>query len=249
MVGRPPSYAYPPTPARLRVAASYALRGDLRFLSHHDELRMFRRALIRAEWPLRYSEGFNPIPRLTLPLPRSVGMASECQWALVELSEWRPAPALHDRLARALPAACPVGGVCFPVTNAAPHPVRVAYGVELEAADAASARQRIGPLLAAGELPVRRSTTDNRPERTIDVRPYVETLVLDGTTVHMCLRFAEQQTARPSEILAALGLAPETYLHRIRRQQVEWDIELVESGVPALQPERIELGKQEERQR
>jgi radical SAM-linked protein len=228
---------------------SYAVRGDLRFLSHHDELRMFRRALIRAEWPLRYSEGFNPIPRLTLPLPRSVGMASECQWALVELSEWRSAPALHDRLAHALPATCPLGRVCLPVTSMAPHPVRAAYAVELEAADAAYARQRIGPLLAAGELPVRRSTTENRPERTIDVRPFVETLVLDGTTVSMRLRFAEQQTARPSEILLALGLAPEPYLHRVRRQQVEWDIELVESGGPATQPERIELAKQEERQR
>ena len=38
---------------------------------------MFDRALVRAQIKLKYSEGFNPRPKLSLPLPRSVGVAAE----------------------------------------------------------------------------------------------------------------------------------------------------------------------------
>ena len=37
------------------VALCFALDGALRFLSHHDELRMLTRALRRARWPLAAS--------------------------------------------------------------------------------------------------------------------------------------------------------------------------------------------------
>ncbi|MBU0616609.1 MAG: DUF2344 domain-containing protein, partial [Planctomycetes bacterium] len=40
---------------RHAVACCFALGGDLRLLSHHDELRMLARALRRAGWPLAYS--------------------------------------------------------------------------------------------------------------------------------------------------------------------------------------------------
>ena len=106
-----------------RVALSYALNGELRYLSHRDELRMLTRALVRARWPLRYSRGFNPIPRLTLTLPRSVGTASECQLALVELREkyglqcTRIGRVSRDSLAAVFPlvAAAGAGEILAPV--------------------------------------------------------------------------------------------------------------------------------------
>ncbi len=63
---------------RLRAALEFALAGDLRFLAHHDELRLLTRALVRAGWPLAYSQGFNPRPRLVLPLPRGNWRSSSC---------------------------------------------------------------------------------------------------------------------------------------------------------------------------
>ena len=79
----------------------YSLDGDLRFISHHDELRMLVRALTRARWPLAYSQGFNPKPRVVIPLPRSVGMASECVRATVQLKEPAATTELFDQLAGA----------------------------------------------------------------------------------------------------------------------------------------------------
>lgn len=47
------------------------------FISHLDLNHAFIRALNRAQVPLRYSEGFNPHPKLVFALPLSVGMAGE----------------------------------------------------------------------------------------------------------------------------------------------------------------------------
>ncbi len=50
---------------------------DFRFLSHAETLRVFGRALVRAGIKIRYSQGFNPRPRLSLPLPRPVAVVSD----------------------------------------------------------------------------------------------------------------------------------------------------------------------------
>lgn len=66
------------------LAVRFKVEGSLRFLSHAETLRLFQRACVRAGLALRYSEGFNPHPKLSLPLPRSVGVESDdellCLW-------------------------------------------------------------------------------------------------------------------------------------------------------------------------
>src|SRR3990172_12981655 len=69
---------------RYRWLFAYSIDGDLRFISHHDTLRLFRRALARADLPVRFSEGFNPHPRIMIPLPRPVGIASRAEGLVVE---------------------------------------------------------------------------------------------------------------------------------------------------------------------
>ena len=55
---------------RIRLALWFAIAGDLRYLSHRDTMRAWQRVFVRAQMPLRYSQGFNPHLRFSLPLPR-----------------------------------------------------------------------------------------------------------------------------------------------------------------------------------
>ena len=64
---------------RCRCALEYTIGGDLRFISHRDTLRLFQRAVARAALPVRFTEGFNPHPRMMIPLPRPVGVASQAE--------------------------------------------------------------------------------------------------------------------------------------------------------------------------
>lgn len=231
---------------RCRAAVAYALDGDLRFLSHHDELRMFTRALVRARWPLRFSEGFNPIPRVRLPLPRPVGTASDCQWALVELKTARPTAELHERLARALPAGCRLHRTIAPAAAGTPHPRTASYAVTLRPEDTRGLAERITRLMARKHVSVPHAAGRDGPPRPLDIRPYLETLVLDGTVLRMRLAYAAHRSARPSEILTALDLDAAAYAHRLRRVAVTWDMELTATGEPAVAPEGNTIGQEKD---
>jgi hypothetical protein len=101
-------------------------------------------------------------------------------------------------------------------------------------------------VLAAETLPILRAYGPGKAARALDIRPFVDTIVLDGQVLRYRLRFSEQRTARPSEINEALGLNGAEVNHRLRRVQVAWDWQApgpVER--PGLQ-ERICIGKAEE---
>ena len=55
------------------------------WISHLDLMRLFQRAFKRAGLPLKHTQGFNPRPSVSIALPLSVGVASECELLDFEL--------------------------------------------------------------------------------------------------------------------------------------------------------------------
>ena len=49
----------------LRLRLKYEKQGPIRFASHRDLMRVFRRSLASAEIPVSFSQGFNPHPRFS----------------------------------------------------------------------------------------------------------------------------------------------------------------------------------------
>lgn len=232
--------------ARQRAAVHYAIRGDLRYLSHHDELRMLTRALIRARWPLAWSEGFNPQPRVNVVLPRRVGTASECQLAIVDLSGLHESGALLAQLTATLPSGCVAIGVDAAIGPGTPHPVSAVYAVELGGDDAQTASKAMESILAHAQLEVTRESGPDRPPRTIDIRRFVEAIWMEGDVLYMRLTFDGQQSARPSEVTTCMGLAPERTEHRVRRVEVRWDKDWTAASPDAGVRERNTLGEEED---
>ena len=58
----------------------YKRSDDAKFISHLDLMRTMNRALRRAQAPLQYTQGFNPHSIMTVALPLSVGITSECEY-------------------------------------------------------------------------------------------------------------------------------------------------------------------------
>ncbi|MFH1746643.1 MAG: TIGR03936 family radical SAM-associated protein [Planctomycetota bacterium] len=231
---------------RYRVAAWYTLDGDLRFLSHHDELRLLARALVRAGWPLRYSQGFNPLPRMSLPLPRRVGIASECQLAVVELRAESDTKQLTESLAAVLPAQCTLREILAPLPPGKPHARVVEYVVPLSMRDARTVAPRLPALLEREHIIVQRRNYNMPVPRQLDIRPFIELLGIDGSVLRMRLEVIDQRSARPSEIITELGLAADAYTHRVRRTAVNWDMELTSTGGAPVPPKGIDLGNEKE---
>lgn len=231
-----------PPEAECRVAALFDITGDVRFLSHHDELRMLARAVVRAGWPIAYSQGFNPQPRLRLPLPRSVGTAGT-QWMLVDLCAAQSPVQLFASLTGVLPAGYRLLRLVSPAPRATPRAQFVTFQVTLRPEDARRAASRVARLAGSDPLPVTRTGAPGEAPRTVDIRPYIEAVRLDGQLLQMRLRMDQQRTARPTEILEELGLVDATH-NLVRRGEIEWNIAFTGPSAGPVPDERNYFGNQ-----
>ena len=73
------------------------------YISHLDLMATMQRAFARAGLELKYSEGFNPHPLISILLPLSVGTASRCELMDFRLREEAELSALPARLTAVLP--------------------------------------------------------------------------------------------------------------------------------------------------
>ena len=59
----------------------------MRYISHLDLMRLFSRAMRRADLPLKMTEGFSPHPKLSLKRALKLGVESENEEAAVILKQ------------------------------------------------------------------------------------------------------------------------------------------------------------------
>lgn len=57
------------------------------WISHLDTMRLFQRAFKRCGFHLKHTQGFNPRPSVSIALPLSVGVESECELLDFELED------------------------------------------------------------------------------------------------------------------------------------------------------------------
>ena len=73
------------------------------YISHLDLMRTLTRAFLRAECRLKYSEGFNPHPQISIALPLSVGAESICEIMDFKLIEDKEPDEILAALSKQLP--------------------------------------------------------------------------------------------------------------------------------------------------
>lgn len=59
--------------------ALFEKMGNARYISHLDLMRVFQRAFKRAGLPLTHTQGFNPRASVSIALPLSLGVESQCE--------------------------------------------------------------------------------------------------------------------------------------------------------------------------
>ena len=87
----------------IKLRLRFAKQGRSIYISHLDLMRTMQRAFLRASVPLKYSEGFNPHPVISILLPLGVGVSSVCELMDFQLTEALPLAELPQRLNAVLP--------------------------------------------------------------------------------------------------------------------------------------------------
>jgi radical SAM-linked protein len=225
-----------------------SIAGDLRFASHHDTMRAVERLLSRAKLPVAFSQGFNPRPVLSLSVPRPVGVASQDDRVVLKLDAPLEPAHMLDALNRHAPEGMAFEAACE-IAARSLTPQRVAYQARLAPQDALRVRQRIDKLQTQDTWPVerlvksrrrrgRKKNDDSPRTKTLDLRPRIARLEIDGETLQFETICSSAAEARPVDILDLLGLPPRETLARLVRRRITDD-----TTPPAKMPSGPDTGK------
>lgn len=220
------------------LVIKFRIGGSLRFLSHAETVRLFQRACVRAGISVQYSQGFNPRPKLSLSLPRPVGVESDDELLSLRLARVPGEPRAMDyesrimsELSAQLPQGCELLSASAAEANTSFQPCSVTYvlAVRKEYLDD-KLKATIKRLLASESISIQRqidkkkSRIEHRASRikNLDVRDFLKSIKLDDQGIIVECKISSAGSIRVEEILTLLGLDEGKLAAPIRRTGVQW---------------------------
>jgi len=224
----------------IMVLVQFRIRGRIRFLSHAETVKVFQRACTRAGIKIRYSQGFNPHPRLSLPLPRSVGVESDDDLLCIQLESSAAqfdTESFRQRLSSQLPEGCELLDIRVAETKTSLQPRTATYvlAVRQEVFDEAL-KSRIKHLMASEGLDIKRQIDAKGNTRNVDVRPFLKSIKIvesnnndslqkddrRGSHIIVECKTGSAGSIRVEEILKLLQLNVRNLTRPIRRKNIRW---------------------------
>lgn len=184
----------------------YAVRGKLAFLSHLELLRLWQRTLLRSGLKIRWSEGFNPRPKMSTGPARGVGIVGESEYLDLELATYYRAEEVAEAIQATLPDGIellrwrelpPGTKTLEAVINEADYTFHFLNGApdDLD--------ERIGEFMASSSWAFTRSSP--KGEKELNLRRFVKDMRADGDIVYLTVSIGNDGALRPQELLTALG--------------------------------------------
>ena len=203
-----------------RWAMWMAVRGDLRFASHHDMMRVVERTLLRGKLPLKYSQGFSPRAIMSLAFPRPVGVAAKRDLLVIFLDSSMLRQELLAKTNRCCPKGLTFTDATRLETKATPQPAECTYQIPIPSDKADAVARVVENFSAQDSYPIQRTKPpkrrgrgrrDERGEpiaRTLDLKLLIDHVEFDGATLSWRQRPHQTLWAKPTEAMDALGLDP-----------------------------------------
>ncbi|MFN3530957.1 MAG: TIGR03936 family radical SAM-associated protein [Candidatus Brocadia sp.] len=164
-------------------------------------MKVFERAIRRANIPIAMSKGFNPHPKLSIPVALSVGIAGKDEVLELELLESMPPEILTERLGRQLPK-----GICILSGETIPYSQRssvhdVQYEVIFKDLGFLNTL-KISEFLQQSSVMVNR-IKDGYP-KPFDIRPSIQEITMKPNGLILSIKMESEGMARPEEVIHSL---------------------------------------------
>jgi len=212
---------------KYRLALWFSVAGDIRFLSHRDSIRLWQKALARAQLPTCYSKGFNPRPRLSLPLPRSVAMSAAKELLLIELDQSCNLTQLQQDLQDQLPQGIKIIAARYVPFKVSVLPSWAHYRITLTGrADSSDLAGRLEDFKKAKTVVIRRPAHGRHRARAVDLRACLAQLELHDDALSCTINIMRDATGRIDELLGAFGLSEPALVKEINRIDVGYPPQL-----------------------
>ena len=193
---------------RLRLTKT----GRAIYISHLDFMRTMQRAFLRAELPLKYSEGFNPHAQISFPLPLSLGTSSLCEILDFKLNSYFAPDEITFRLNRSLPEGIKVLETYVPERKSKFIKWLDADGTfEYSDRPPSDVINELTDFFAQSSIVIEKKTKSGMG--TADIVPAIRSLVFDTEKSAVTVRAtvsAQEPTLNPDNLVTALRqLRPE----------------------------------------
>jgi len=181
-------------PVRIRV--EFSKTSGLRHLSHLELVTMFHRAMRRAGFPLEFSKGFHPSPKVSFGPPLGVGVAGLREYFDMEIRPPFDLIMNKKRLNETLPDAVSVNDMsAIPAGDTSLNAFICRYEYEIKGVDVSS----VHSVISKKELLV------EREKGTINIRNMVEEVtVLDEGSVSLIVMDQGDSKVRLGELISCL---------------------------------------------
>jgi radical SAM family uncharacterized protein/radical SAM-linked protein len=193
-----------------RFRLCYAKLGRMRFLGHHDIVRVFHRAFRRAGLELDYSKGFHPHPKLRFSPPLGLGIESFAEFLDFELVH---SGQMAEEIIRSLQIALPDGLKLVGLEERSLNEPQVSGKIqevtyEINFSDSFSgedAKRRVAEFSVSPHVEIC-SVRKGKPRRR-DLKDWVSDLDVRGKVLRMTLKVGPEGSVHPWDaVLAILGL-------------------------------------------
>ncbi|MBN2590606.1 MAG: DUF2344 domain-containing protein [Sedimentisphaerales bacterium] len=218
----------------------FQIEGTLRFLSHSQTLSVFQRAVIRSGINPHYSQGFNPRPKISLPLPRPVGVKSDDELLVMPISIFPESiyeftgysddnqnQSYTSDCLKNLSAQLPEGFILKEVRVVRDKPhfqecyASYIFTISPEEINK-NIEKRINSLLTNESLVIERSINKKNISKKIDVRGFLFSIMTEQNSIIVRCKISSAGSIRIQEIMELLELDAEKLVCPIKRTNVQW---------------------------
>ena len=185
----------------MRIQVKFIKQGSLRFISHHNLMKLFERAIRRARISVKMSEGYNPRPKIAYPLALPVGIKGIDEKLEMELCEWMEVSELETRLKKQLPENMQITSV-EPISSKVKSTVKDVTYVVIPKNGKMPEAGITDELLSKDAVIIQRKGK----KRAFNIRPSIERIETNSQSIDLDLKMTPEGMARPEEVLLHLGL-------------------------------------------
>jgi len=197
-----------PKLTRQRLRIKFSRGQELKYISHLDLMRLWERALRRANIPMAYSEGFNPRPRLSFGSPLAVGVTSNSELMDIFLEQRISPHHLTTNISKQLPNGidvCEVQEVGLKVPSLQSQTSHAEYRIDIEMnRPTEEVKLAIQDFLKREHMQWQHIR--DKKTRKYDIRALVEDISILGYQSNDCiLDMRLRISGRPDQVTLALG--------------------------------------------
>ena len=198
-----------------RYRMRFEKREALRFISHHDLMRVYELALRRSGLKVAHTQGFNPHPKVSFALALPLGVESLDEIVDIDIEHEADAPSPESVMAQ-LGEQMPPGLrlLSAEIATGRPRVIAVDYECELppDFAELDELQERLAAFMQSATHPFSRDRGQGKAPRSFDARAFTRSATLEGRLLKMRLLFSQEGGMKPSDLLQVLQLDPNRFL-------------------------------------